>query len=1763
MANEPEIVDVEAEGSATEPRLDGGTYEIIRNRLTSHGDTLLTRLTSLNESRRGVFGSIELALLSNERVATANNCVPRDMIPVGDLFLFGYNVHFGLRTEIGLEDVFSVYSRQDHAFRQESLDLIGDARFVSDFQELYKYYKHTRFTKFSIIGPNLFMVFRTGKAADDIKAFKWALADDGSLHYVSGRSDHEFRFPAQHAFEWIRTHRDMQRSGEHPHIAIQDRIFVETLGGDLTIKVEDNTETGEGIYSEPVKDPDQTLDDAEVFYADLGNLVLLKVRPYMEETYRYIVYCEKVQQAFRIDTIETACVLLPEDHGIIFANGYCLQTGEHKEFENDLSDMLFERQIAASNGEDYLYIFYNRESGTYVLLSYNLIEQKIATPIICHGFCLFKSGELIYFKAGDQPKKSHSIQVWRTPYVESDETAVAHKDSLLFKVGNTDVVRAMAACHGVLGLIGRDDSYANLYLDIVRQTTEAIDAYFWLAETEAFNLKEPLVGIKGAASAAVEEFEKVRHMRGAARSQVEQARAKTEGILSAIQSGRYRSIEEFVQTLTELRAVRGEIISLQDVRYADVSTIEQLDQNVQESTEQLARRCVTFLLGDDALAPYLKVVDAQTEAIEGVKKVSDARKIEEEIATLGAELEMLIDVVSNLKIDDATQRTTIIDNISSIFATLNQVRAALKNRIQELASVEGAAEFSSQIKLLNQAVINYLDVCDTPDKCDGYLSKIMIQVEGLEGKFSDFDAFIVELTEKREEIYNAFESRKLKLIEARSKKTDSLMRSAERILKGVRTRAESFDSLEQINGYFAGDLMISKVRDIIAELTALGDPIKADDVQTQAKTIREDTVRQLKDRQDLFVDGENVITFGRHNFSVNTQALDLTMVRRDGDMYLHLTGTDFLEKLTDPALLANRELWDQEVMSENASVYRGEYLAYQLMLLICDSSTPPTLGDALKLDEAELSELVQTFMAPRYTEGYIKGVHDHDAALILKTLLTMQPVIGLLRYHTRARALAIVFWQQLEASDKKTLIASKLKGFGRLGKLFPEKQEQAVYIGELQGLVAGFCEERGLFDVGLSDQAGEYLFYVLAQEGGVHPVSPEAADIDKGFATILKTRSADRDFVDACEEVAAETVAHVSLLRDWVAAFVEQDQSGLDAAYNDEVVAHRLAGGIESTRVSNISVNCVLKGLMGSHAVISKKCYNFRYSDFILKLSQFEKTIVPRFHELHALKKAIVDDAREVMRLEEFKPHVLTSFVRNRLIDNVYLPLLGDNLAKQIGVAGAGTRTDRMGLLLLISPPGYGKTTLMEYIANRLGIIFMKINGPAIGNRVTSLDPAEAPNAAAREELKKLNLSLEMGDNVMIYLDDIQHCNPELLQKFISLCDAQRKIEGIYKGRSRTYDLRGKKVAVVMAGNPYTESGEMFKVPDMLANRSDTYNLGDIIGDSADYFKLSYIENSMTSNSSLSKLATRSRKDIHGVIRIAETGSREGVELEGNYASEELAEFVSVMKKLLRIRDVILTVNLEYIRSASQADEFRTEPSFKLQGSYRNMNRIAGRASPIMNDEELEQLIFSHYENEAQTLTTGAEANLLKFKELMNQLSEADAARWAEIKRTFGRNQLFSGTDDGDRMGQAVVQLGTFREGLEDIRDCLTSGVSQLRDVHEKTAASAGKIEAGLSGDTLARIREMLGELRSESEAKIAPGPTRDPERILKLLEQQYSLMQGWTRPGEEESEHADGALVRLRKRTREAAENYRYLMREVAYGGESSELPQTKSPTP
>lgn len=1718
MAENNEAEQVAQPPEQAPEQLRGGTYEILRTRLANHCVELRQRLARLNAARKDVFGAVDSKLLASERIATNNNCVPRDMVSVGNMFIFGYNVFVGLRAETTPEDVFAVYQWKDGTFASRPLDLIRNREFETDFKNLYKYYRRTVFAKFSVIGPHLFMVFHIGKDVTDIKTFKWLIRGE-ALEYLGNRSDHEYVFPPQHQFEWRRTTQDMFHQGKNPHISIEDRVFVEAIHGDLTIKIEDNTETGEGVYSEAVENPDQTLSDAEIYYAVVGHVILMKIRPYEETRFRYILYNEKIQQAIRLDAIEQACILLPEDHGLVFPKGYYLMTGQLKQFETQMDDMVFEKRLDSPNGEDYLFVFHNRDSGVYVLLSYNIIAQTVATPIVCNGYSLFADGKLIYFRADEEPKKHHAIQIWQTPYYGHDFSVPVQQESQLYKIGNKDIVRCMAECTGLMTLLGQEETYLNLYVDVARKAEEIRDAYFWIGSTEMFNLAEPLVGIAQAARTAVDEYEKVVRTRENTRAEIARVSQVVKEIIDAITHDTLDQIGQFVRHLAQLRAIRGQAISLRDLRYADMGMIDAIEGQVTEHTDTLSRRCVEFLLKPESLDPYRETTQQQEQEIPQLAKVVDAKALEERVAQTAGELELLTDIVSNLKIDDATETITIIDNISLVYSQINRVKAALKNRLNDIGRVEGQAEFAAQLKLIDQSMVNFLDVCDTPEKCEEYLTKSMVQIENLESRFADFDDFVLRLTDKREELYNAFESRKVQLVAERNQRASTLMASAERILKGIENRVRNLTDVDQINGYFASDLMVDRIRETIDQLKMLGDTVKAEDAAGRLKTIHQDAVRQLRDKEALYEEGENVIRLGNHRFAVNRQTLEGTIVRRNERLFFHLTGTGFFEAIEDETLAQTKPVWELELLSETPDLYRAEYLAFKMFQSL-QSGPPEAIQAVVTAPIRDVVPRVQAFMGPRYSEGYVKGIHDQDAAIILQSLIQLNSRIGLLAFGPRARALATLFWHSNALEDEeKTLLAARLSGMGHVSALFGPTTARDGYVRDLRTYLETFVSEGHLFDASLVDEAAQYLYHELESPSGF-AVSEIALGLKQDFERHLESRGFSEKFQASRKALVHDPLACFRLLGDWTRSYLSDAGKDHLHEYAEEVATLLFPQASEDRTVIKESVERELTGMIGSHAQIANGTYHLNYCHFMARLARHEQCVVPAFTHYQKRRTELVQCKSEELHLEDFQPRVLTNFVRNRLIDKVYLPLLGQNLAKQIGTEGAEKRTDRQGLLLLISPPGYGKTTLMEYIANRLGLTFMKINGPTVGHRVTSLDPDEAPNAAAREELKKLNLAFEMGDNIMIYIDDIQHTNPEFLQKFISLCDAQRRAEGVYKGHPKTYDLRGKRVCIVMAGNPYTESGERFRIPDMLANRADTYNIGDIVGDNAERFAMSYIENSLTSNPVLETLTRRSQNDAYTVMRIAETGQQEGLDFEGNYTVEEINEYVATMKKLLTVRDVVLKVNGQYIRSASQANEYRTEPPFLLQGSYRNMNRIAAQVLPIMNEAELWTLIYSAYEQDAQTLTTGAESNLLKFNELMGRLTEEQTRRWNEIKKTFGRNLLLGGPTD-DKTEKIIHQLNTFTAGLDAIKDVLNDGVTAMS---AKVQPDQQSIDfphfARRTEETLQRMGQLIAEFKQQRAEDIDQQHSRKAEKMQKntqmlvsVLEEQFKAMETWLLP--------------------------------------------------
>ncbi|MBF0197071.1 MAG: DNA repair ATPase [Planctomycetes bacterium] len=1669
-------------------QLEGGSYEILKNRLNNASGDLNTRIENLNQRRKKLFGAIEFELANTGRVTTKHNCTPRDMVPINSHFIFGYNVHIGLKTTTELEDVFGVYRYENDSFHEESLELLGNEKFLKDFADLYKFYRHTTFSRFAIRGPHLFMIFRTGKKAEDIKAFKWLISED-KLSYIGNRSENEYSFPDQHTFQWERTGRDDQRGGAFPHISIKDKIFVETVGGDLTIKIEDNTDSGQGIYAEPVEYEDQTLDDAEIYFATIGTIILLKIRPYQEKDYRYIAYCEKVSQAWRIDSLEESCILLPEDQGIVFPGGCLLQSGAIKTFEHSTDGMRLDECIRSPNGEDYLYVYYEYQQGNYLLLPYNIVDQQMDSPINCHGFSLFDDGKLALFSSEDRPGKQHILQLWQTPFTakERDVTLDSqdNSDIYLSKLGNKDIVKTLAECKEIILLAAKDESYMGLYHEIAQNAERLLEHCFWLEREEVGKINEPLIAIREVALAAMDEYEKVRQVKEQTKQSFKNVENELKLLCAEVDSAAYTQLEDYVSKLSQLRTFKGSVIVLKDLKYADIEKVTQFEEKLNERSSRLSNGCINLLQEDSALAIYEEQIKGLEEQVSQITSSSQAKELEDQLKGNAENLELLTELVGSLKIDDPNQSTIIMEKLSAIFALLNQVKAHLKNRYDEIGQKEGEAEFAAQMNLIDQSLSSAIERADSPEKCDESLSRTMVKLEELEGRFGDFDVFIEKLADKRDAIYSAFESRKLILQEKRQKKIQALTSASERILTSVQSRLSRSENIEAIHSTFSADIMVDKARDLAEQLRALGNVVKADEIEGKLKSSKEQAIRHLRDQLELSGEGEDSIRLGRHSFSVNRQALELSLVMHNDHPHFHLSGTDYFEKVQHEELEATRAVWSQEIVSENQHVYRAEYLAYQFTKDYQNNDT--AIHD---LAEETLSEEIAKYISSRHDEGYVKGVHDKDAALISQSYSRIKHKLGPLSGTPSERALARVWLAANKGSTNYKKIQETSLSYHKLQATYPGSEGGQNLRKRLQADLQHYLENLDLFSHLEIPGASEYIIYLLGSGGKEH-MTLETQRLLKNLVRQIDLKGEFKIPIQSNPEIAYPAI------KDWARALVISEYGKVPAGgVIEEIASLALSGQHDNAKTLDTKTSLLIEGMRGAHTRLKESSLTFEYSNFIQRMHLFTQETVPAYRSYELAKKNVLNSKRSQLRLDEFKPRILSSFVRNRLIDEVYLPIIGDNLAKQMGSLGATKRTDLMGLLLLISPPGYGKTTLMEYVADRLGLTFVKINGPAIGHRVLSLDPAEAPNASSREEINKLNLSLEMGNNVMIYLDDIQHVNPEFLQKFISLCDGQRRIEGVYQGKPRTYDLRGKKVAVVMAGNPYTESGTRFQVPDMLSNRADTYNLGDILSGHGNAFEVSYLENALTSSPFLSPLGQRSRKDIHAFIKAAETDSTEHMELEGSYSNQEMQEILSVLKHLLVIRDVILKVNQRYIISAGQDDRDRTEPPFKLQGSYRNMNRMVEKVQAIMNETEVRNIILDHYVNESQTLTAGAEANILSFKALMNWLDDNEKQRYEHVLDSFRQQTNMLNIDDNDPLAPVLAQLSTLNGTISSIGKNLTLPQDKQDISFDVEAFSQA-------------LQESLSPLKNQ-EIKVV---NKIPSVVTGVLKNQLKLIENWMKP--------------------------------------------------
>jgi len=134
------------------------------------------------------------------------------------------------------------------------------------------------------------------------------------------------------------------------------------------------------------------------------------------------------------------------------------------------------------------------------------------------------------------------------------------------------------------------------------------------------------------------------------------------------------------------------------------------------------------------------------------------------------------------------------------------------------------------------------------------------------------------------------------------------------------------------------------------------------------------------------------------------------------------------------------------------------------------------------------------------------------------------------------------------------------------------------------------------------------------------------------------------------------------------------------------------------------------------------------------------------------------------------------------------------------------------------------------------------------------------------------------------------------------------------------------------------------------------------------------------------------------------------------------------------------------------------------------MNRLSEKVLPLMTKQEVTSLIHDHYQNESQTLTTGAEANLLKFHEMEGSLTEEQTTRWDAIKSDFAKQKLLGGGDN-DPVTRVVAQL------------------TSINDTIEKSTANYAKPQT-LNDQTIQQLETIIANLRAvpvEVEIKVVP----------------------------------------------------------------------------
>jgi len=398
-------------------------------------------------------------------------------------------------------------------------------------------------------------------------------------------------------------------------------------------------------------------------------------------------------------------------------------------------------------------VFYEQSDGNYALFPYNVIRRELGNPIVAHGYSLFDDGQLVIFRSEtNDPTRNHPMQVWDTTFTSDDFLQQqAASTSELGKIGNQALVRGVADLYAIARSATSDSVSMTLFEDLIKDIGLAQDAHYWLGDPSFGSLAGDLKLLRDTAELVVDEFSKVAEIQAHARRELAGTESQVAALLRRTNAENRETTEAFVSALSELRALRGHLVTIRELRYIDTARIDELEQSLIDCYDDTAQSTVEFLLSEGALAPYEQANEEISASIAGIETVAELQPVIERLEELSTGLDLLTEVLGSIDVEDATARTEIIESISRIYGELNRTRAEARLHGKELGA---------EIALFSQGIASAMDLADTPEACDEQRSRLSVSLEELESRFGEYEEFTADIIAKREELLETFDSRK-------------------------------------------------------------------------------------------------------------------------------------------------------------------------------------------------------------------------------------------------------------------------------------------------------------------------------------------------------------------------------------------------------------------------------------------------------------------------------------------------------------------------------------------------------------------------------------------------------------------------------------------------------------------------------------------------------------------------------------------------------------------------------------------------------------------------------------------------------------------------------------------------------------------------------------------------------------------------------------------------------------------------------------------